>query len=103
MQFRRRLEKAPTRSFEFFTEVGSDPIHEHMARQAASGLYNAVSPVVLAWDGAHPNGDARKLLVSHLVLEHRAEVADPLSPPNGGWEHAAYAFVGPWSGSSLAV
>ena len=92
-QFRQRLEKALTRSFAFLTETAGDPDHEHMARQASSGLYNAASAVVLAWEGAHSNGDARKLLVSRLVLEHRVEISDPLSPPNGGWERSAYALL----------
>jgi len=92
-QFRRRLENSLTRSFAFLTEVASDPAHEHMARQASSGLYNVASAVVLAWEGAHSNGDARKLLVSRLVLEHRVEISDPLSPPNGGWEHAAHSLL----------
>ena len=92
-QFRQRLEKALERSFAFLVDVASDPANEHMARQASSGLYNAASAVVLAWEGAQPDGDARKLLVSRLVLEHRVEISDPLAPPNGGWERAAYALL----------
>ena len=91
--FRQRLERALARSFAFLAEAASDPAQEHMARQASSGLYNVASAVVLAWEGAHPDGDARKLLVSRLVLEHRVESADPLSPPNGDWERPAYALL----------
>ncbi len=92
-RFRQRLAKALDRSFKFIVDVAKDPAGEHMARQASSGLYNAASAVVLAWEGSHADGDARKLLASRLVLEHRVEASDPLSPPNGGWEASAYALL----------
>lgn len=92
-QYRQRLANALDKSFQFIAAVAKDPAREHMARQASSGLYNAASAVVLAWEGAHPQGDARKLLVSRLVLEHRVEPADPLSPADGDWEHAAYSAL----------
>ena len=91
--FRSRLAKGLERSFRFLTEVAKDPDREHMARQASSGLYNAASAVVLAWEGAHPDGDARKLLVSRLVLEHRVEPSDPLAPADGDWERSAYELL----------
>ncbi|WP_428533851.1 acyl-CoA dehydrogenase family protein [Rhodopila sp.] len=91
--FRRRLATALDKSFRFIVQVAGDPAREHMARQAASGLYNAASAVVLAWEGAHDRGDARKLLVSRLVLEHRVEAADPLAPADGDWEREAYAML----------
>ena len=92
-QYRQRLATALDRSFQFIAAVAKDPAREHMARQASSGLYNAASAVVLAWEGAHPKGDARKLLVSRLVLEHRVEASDPLSPPDGDWEQPAYSVL----------
>ena len=92
-QYRQRLATALERSFHFIAAVAKDPAREHMARQASSGLYNAACAVVLAWEGAHPRGDARKLLVSRLVLEHRVEASDPLSPPDGDWEQAAYSML----------
>ncbi len=91
--FRSRLAKALERSFRFLTEIAKDPDREHMARQASSGLYNAASAVVLAWEGAHADGDARKLLVSRLVLEHRVEPSDPLAPADGDWERSAYELL----------
>lgn len=48
---------------------------------------------MIAWEGAHAHGDARKLLVSRLVQEHRVEASDPLSPPDGGWEQSAYSVL----------
>jgi alkylation response protein AidB-like acyl-CoA dehydrogenase len=52
------------------------------ARQAATGLYYAVAAAVLASDGLRlaATGDARRLLLSALVLEHRLQARDPLLP-----------------------
>ncbi len=91
--FRQRLASALDKSFRFLAHVAADPAREHMARQASSGLYHAASAAVLAWEGAHARGDTRKLLASRLVLEHRVEPIDPLSPPEGDWEQAAYAWL----------
>jgi alkylation response protein AidB-like acyl-CoA dehydrogenase len=91
--FRQRLARALGRAFAFIVDVAKDPDGEHMARQASSGLYNAASAVVLAWEGSQPGGDARKKLVSRLVLEHRVEASDPLAPADGAWERDAYAML----------
>jgi hypothetical protein len=91
--FRQRLARALGRAFKLLVDTARDPNNERMARQACSGLYNTASAVVLAWEGAQPRGDARKLLVSRMVLEHRVEPIDPLSPPDGLWEQAAYAVL----------
>lgn len=91
--FRSRLLSALNKSFDFAVRVASSPANEHLARQASSGLYNAASAAILAWEGAQENGDPRKLLVSRFVLEHRLEPIDPLSPPDGEWERAAYAIL----------
>ena len=91
--FRQRLAAALDRSFAFLVSVARDPSREHLARQASSALYHAASAVVLAWEGAHPDGDARKLLLSRMVLEHRVEPVDPLCPPDGAWERRAYPWL----------
>jgi hypothetical protein len=91
--FRTRLEQSLTRSFDFAVEVAASPANEHLARQAASGMYHAVSAVMLAWESTQSSGDPRKLLVSRFVLEHRLEPIDPLSPPDGDWEDAAYTML----------
>ena len=91
--FRQRLQRVMQKSFEFISRVAASPDNEHMARQAASAFYNAASAVVLAWESAQEQGDPRKLLISRFVLEHRLEVVDPLSPPDGAWEREAYAAL----------
>ena len=103
-EFRERLAAALEKSFRFMDKVARDPAGEHLAREASSGLYNAASAIVLAWEGSHPRGDARKLLVSRMVLEHRIEPHDPLDPPNGAWEDQAYAHLlgdGPVSSTDM--
>src|SRR6185369_868676 len=54
-----------------------DDVH---ARQAATGLYYAVAAAVLASEGSRlgATGDARRLLLSALVLAHRLLPRDPL-------------------------
>ena len=54
-----------------------DDVH---ARQAATGLYYAVAAAVLASEGSRlgATGDARRLLLSALVLSHRLLPRDPL-------------------------
>ena len=66
---------------------------EHLARQATSALYHVTSAVILAWEDVQAHGDPRKLLVSRFVLEHHLEALDPLAPPDGAWEQAAYTLL----------
>ncbi len=49
-----------------------------LARQAASGLYHAVSAAALAWEAARLRDPARHA-ASELVLQHRASPRDPLA------------------------
>ena len=91
--FRQRLLQVVNKSFKFISEVAAAPGSEHMARQATTAFYNAASAVVLAWESTQDHGDPRKLLISRFVLEHRLEPVDPLAPPDGEWEHAAYSIL----------
>ena len=91
--FSKRLRDVATKSTRLVSTVASSPDSEHMARHATSALYHAASAVVLAWESTQENGDPRKLLLSRFVLEHRLEPVDPLSPPDGAWERAAYSAL----------
>jgi alkylation response protein AidB-like acyl-CoA dehydrogenase len=66
-------------------------------RQAASGLYHAATAVLFAWEGtalAERSGDARRLTLARLVLEHRLAARDPLARGDLGAEAAiAEAWV----------
>ena len=59
---------------------------------AAGALYHAASAALLAWEGATlgaKGGDARRLLLSRLVIEHRLNPQDPLSLSESPWEQEA--------------
>ncbi|HZD24914.1 MAG TPA: DNA alkylation response protein, partial [Alphaproteobacteria bacterium] len=56
------------------------PEAEAAARQATGALYHAATAALLAWEGAQVHarrGDARRLLLSSLVVEHRLTPRDP--------------------------
>jgi acyl-CoA dehydrogenase len=62
---------------------------ETLARQAATALYDVTSAVLLAWEGSRPGVDARRAVLSRLVLAHRLSPADPLAPEEAAWERPA--------------
>lgn len=73
-QFRTRMEKAVDSAFDFAEEVASAPENERFCRVAAGLLYHASTMILLATEGARSGaagGDARRLLLSRFVLEHR--------------------------------
>jgi alkylation response protein AidB-like acyl-CoA dehydrogenase len=76
----------------FVEAVAADPKHEKRSRLAAGALYHATTAALLAWEGATlgaEGGDARRLLLSRLVIEHRLAPQDPLSLGESGWEEEA--------------
>jgi alkylation response protein AidB-like acyl-CoA dehydrogenase len=76
----------------FAEAVAADPRHEKRARMAAGALYHATTAALLAWEGATlgaKGGDARRLLLSRLVIEHRLAPQDPLSLNETPWEQEA--------------
>ncbi len=76
----------------FAEAVAADPKHEKRARLAAGALYHAASAALMAWEGAAlgaKGGDARRLLLSRLVIEHRLSTQDPLSLTESPWEQEA--------------
>jgi acyl-CoA dehydrogenase len=91
--FRNRLGLALDRSIALAAGVAAERQSEAAVRSAASALYHATSAVLLAWEGSQPDVDARRLLLSRFVLEHRLTGKDPLSPPDDGWEREAIDLV----------
>jgi hypothetical protein len=76
----------------FVEAVAADPRQEKRSRLAAGALYHATTAALLAWEGATlgaEGGDARRLLLSRLVIEHRLAPQDPLSLGESGWEEEA--------------
>jgi hypothetical protein len=88
-EHRAHLGTALDRAIAFAESVARDPQSEPLARKAASGLYNAVSALLLAHEGAQDASDARRLLLSRMVLEHRLVPHDPLGHDRAEWEGRA--------------
>jgi acyl-CoA dehydrogenase len=86
---RQRLGQALDRALRLAEEVAHDGDAESEVRSAATALYNAVSAVLLAAEGARDPSDARRALLSRFVLEHRLSPRDPLARTEAPWEAKA--------------
>jgi acyl-CoA dehydrogenase len=78
--WRDRLRELSDRAVGFAREVASRSDHEGDARRATSLLYHVASAVALAWEGGRIHemrGDARRLLLSRMVVDHRVSAGDP--------------------------
>lgn len=88
-QFRTRLDGGIGDAFRLAEEVAADPRNERFCRIAAAQLYHATTAVLLATEGATlglAGGDARRMLLARLVLEHRMKTARPQSLDSLRWE-----------------
>lgn len=80
--FADRLKRTIDRAVDFAVGIARSPEREADARRATSGLYHTASAVTLAWEAGcihAQRGDARRLLLSRLVLDHRLGGHDPFS------------------------
>jgi alkylation response protein AidB-like acyl-CoA dehydrogenase len=78
--WRNRLRALTDRAVSFAREVACNSNNEADARRATSLLYHAASAVALAWEAGRIDqmrGDARRLLLSRLVIDHRLSAGDP--------------------------
>src|ERR1700761_33233 len=78
--WRDRLHGLTDRAVGFAREVAARTENESEARRATSLLYHVASAVQLAWEAQRIHarrGDARRLLLSRLVIEHRGSSGDP--------------------------
>ncbi|MFO1114148.1 MAG: acyl-CoA dehydrogenase family protein [Beijerinckiaceae bacterium] len=89
--YRDRLRKAVDASIALAQEVARHGDNEAEARRATSLLYHVSSAVTLAWE-AHltheRRGDARRLLYSRLVMDHRLSAPDPFALQTGARDAA---------------
>ncbi|KPG01266.1 isovaleryl-CoA dehydrogenase [Rhodopseudomonas sp. AAP120] len=86
-----RLRGLIDRAIGFAREVAGHAENESDARRATSALYHVASAVSLAWEGtkiAAMRGDARRALLSRLVVEHRLYAPDPFKGGDGKTEFA---------------
>jgi acyl-CoA dehydrogenase len=89
--FRDRLRGLVDKAIEFARKVGGGSENETEARRATSLLYHAASAVVLAWEASRIHemrGDARRLLLSRLVIDHRLTNGDPFRLADDGAQRA---------------
>ncbi len=80
-QFRGELAATVDRAVAFADEVAKSD-NQPMARQAADALYHTASAVLMACEGVAlgaQGGDARRLLLSRMVIDHRLRPQDPLA------------------------
>jgi alkylation response protein AidB-like acyl-CoA dehydrogenase len=94
--YRDRLRGLVDRAIDFARSVAADAARESDARRATSALYHAASAVTLAWEAAKVHerrGDARRLLLSRLVLDHRLTARDPLVGDTGPIQDRAGALL----------
>jgi acyl-CoA dehydrogenase len=78
--WRGRLRDLTDRAIGFARDVASRTDNEAEARRATSLLYHIASAVALAWEGGRIHemrGDARRLLLSRMVVDHRLSANDP--------------------------
>jgi acyl-CoA dehydrogenase len=94
--FRNRLRKLTDSAVGFAREVAGHSENEAEARRATTLLYHVASAVVLAWE-AHRihemRGDARRLLLSRLVIDHRLSAGDPFQLADAGAQRTITDFL----------
>src|SRR5579864_3731690 len=89
--WRDKLRGLVDRSVGFAREVAAKSENEADARRATSLLYHVASAVALAWEAGRiheERGDARRLLLSRLVIDHRLASADPFRLGDDGRQRA---------------
>jgi alkylation response protein AidB-like acyl-CoA dehydrogenase len=94
--FRDRLKSAVDRSIAFAQEVASKADSEADARRATSLMYHAASAVSMAWEGeqiAARRGDARRFLLSRMVLDLHLSPSDPFARTPPGAEHEMAGMI----------
>src|SRR3954469_17955451 len=78
--WRGRLRDLTDRAIGFARGVAARTDDEAEARRATSLLYHVTSAVALAWEGERIHdmrGDARRLLLSRMVVDHRLSTSEP--------------------------
>ncbi|MET0445592.1 MAG: acyl-CoA dehydrogenase family protein, partial [Pseudorhodoplanes sp.] len=84
--WRDELRRYVDRGIGFARSVAGQADNEAEARRATSLLYHVASAVTLAWEAGRIHdmrGDARRLLLSKLVVDHRLKANDPFRLADG--------------------
>src|ERR1700757_4121533 len=94
--WRDRLRGLTDRAVGFAREVAARSDNEAESRRATSLLYHVASAVALAWEGGRIHemrGDARRLLLSRMVIDHRVSVSDPFRLTENSVQRAITAHL----------
>jgi acyl-CoA dehydrogenase len=94
--WRDRLRGLSDRAIDFAREVASRADNEAEARRATSLLYHVASAVQLSWEGGRIHqmrGDARRLLLSRMVIDHRVATGDPFQLTENDTQRAITAHL----------
>ena len=94
--WRNRLRELADRAVGFAREVASRMDNEGDARRATSLLYHVASAVTFAWEGGRIHemrGDARRLLLSRMVVDHRISAGDPFRLTESATQRAITAHL----------
>ena len=94
--WRNRLRELTDRAVGFAREVASRTDNEGDARRATSLLYHIASAVAFAWEGSRIHemrGDARRLLLSRMVVDHRLSGGDPFRLTENAAQRAITAHL----------
>src|SRR5579863_4958130 len=89
--FRDRLRGIIDSAVGFARKVAGHGENETEARRATSLLYHVASAVALSWESHRIHemrGDARRLLLSRLVIDHRLSTGDPFRLADDGKQRA---------------
>jgi alkylation response protein AidB-like acyl-CoA dehydrogenase len=91
-QFRHRLDGGISEAFDFARQVAQNRQYERFSRVAAGKLYHAVTAALMAVEGCQLGSrgeDARRVIMSRMVLEHRLQKQMPTRLTSHDWEEAA--------------
>lgn len=95
---RAALADALQRAGSLAAAIAADPAAEIESRQATTVLFHAATAALMAWEGAHIHarrGDARRVLWSKLVLDHKLAPRDPFARTDTAREQRiAEALIG---------
>ena len=94
--WRNRLRELTDRAVGFARDVASRRDNEGDARRATSLLYHVASAVAFAWEGSRIHemrGDARRLLLSRMVVDHRLSAGDPFRLTENAAQRAVTAHL----------
>jgi acyl-CoA dehydrogenase len=94
--WRDRLRGLSDRAIGFAREVASRTDNEAEARRATSLLYHVASAVQLCWEGGRIHqmrGDAKRLLLSRMVVDHRVAAGDPFRLTENNTQRAITAHL----------